>query len=76
MAWGSLKGRQGSGSMLMLCLKLLHWKQEKKGQRGQAEPISVATPAEPRGEQKTFFVQILGGEKLFQVCWQVPVKYF
>ena len=26
--------------------------------------LSVATPAEPRGEKKLFFVQILGGEKL------------
>ena len=26
--------------------------------------LSVAAPAEPRGEKKHFFVQILGGEKL------------
>ena len=29
-------------------------------------PFSVATPAEPRGEKKLFFVQILGGEKLLK----------
>ena len=28
--------------------------------------LSVATPAEPRGEKKLFFVQILGGEKLLK----------
>ena len=28
--------------------------------------VSVATPAEPRGEKKLFFVQILGGEKLLK----------
>ena len=28
--------------------------------------LSVATPAEPRGEKKLFFVQIFGGEKLFK----------
>ena len=28
--------------------------------------ISVAPPAEPRGEKKHFFVQILGGEKLLK----------
>ena len=28
------------------------------------EDLSVATPAEPRGEKKLFFVQILGGENL------------
>ena len=26
----------------------------------------VATPAEPRGEKKLFFVQILGSEKLLE----------
>ena len=30
------------------------------------EKKSVATPAEPRGENKLFFVQILGGEKLLK----------
>ena len=29
--------------------------------------VSVATPAEPRGEKKLFFVQILGGEKLLNL---------
>ena len=28
----------------------------------------MATPAEPRGETKLFFVQILGGEKLLEKC--------
>ena len=28
--------------------------------------ISMANPAEPRGEKKNFFVQILGGEKLLK----------
>ena len=28
--------------------------------------VGVATPAEPRGEKKTFFVQILGGQKLLK----------
>ena len=28
--------------------------------------LSVAPPAEPRGEKKLFFVQILGGEKLLK----------
>ena len=30
------------------------------------QELSVATPAEPRGEKKHFFVQILGGEKLLK----------
>ena len=29
-------------------------------------PLGVATPAEPRGEKKLFFVLILGGEKLLK----------
>ena len=29
--------------------------------------VSVALPAEPRGEKKLFFVQILGGEKTFKI---------
>ena len=33
---------------------------------GFAEIIGVATPAEPRGEDKHCFVQILGGEKLLK----------
>ena len=28
--------------------------------------VSVATPAEPRGERKALFAQILGGEKLLE----------
>ena len=28
--------------------------------------VGVATPAEPRGEKKLFFVQILGREKLLK----------
>ena len=37
------------------------------------ETVSVAPPAEPRGEKKLFFVQILGGEKLlkFGETWAV-----
>ena len=34
--------------------------------------ISVATPAEPRGEKQLFLVLILGGEKLLKFvekCW-------
>ena len=30
------------------------------------QAVGVATPAEPRGEKKTFFVLILGGEKLLK----------
>ena len=33
------------------------------------QDVNVATPAEPRGENKKhFFVQILGGEKLLEEC--------
>ena len=35
--------------------------------------LSVATPADPRGERKTFFIRILGGEKPLE---KVPVRYF
>ena len=31
------------------------------------QAVSVAPPAEPRGEKKLIFVQILGGEKLFKI---------
>ena len=34
------------------------------GQKCQLDFVSVAPPAEPRGEKKCFFVQILGGEEL------------
>ena len=35
--------------------------------KASAEILSVATPAEPRGEKKNFFfVRILGGEKLLK----------
>ena len=37
---------------------------------GSADFIFLAwppPPAEPRGEQKTFLVQILGGEKTFKI---------
>ena len=37
--------------------------------------LGVATPAEPRGEKKHFFVQIFGGEKLLKFV-EVPVKVF
>ena len=33
-------------------------------------------PAEPRGEKKLFFVQILGGEKLLKFGEKWAVKYF
>ena len=32
-----------------------------------ASSAGVATPAEPRREKKTFFVHILGGEKLLKI---------
>ena len=35
---------------------------------GPKDCLSVATPAEPRGEQKTFIALILGGEKLLEKC--------
>ena len=38
--------------------------------------ISVAPPAEPRGEKKLFFVQILGGEKLLKFGEKWAVKNF
>ena len=36
--------------------------------------LSVAPPAEPRGEKKLFFVQILGGEKLLKFGEKWAVK--
>ena len=36
----------------------------------------MALPAEPRGEKKLFFVQILGGEKLLQFGEKWAVKIF
>ena len=38
--------------------------------------VSVALPAEPRGEKKLFFVQILGGEKLLKFGEKWAVKIF
>ena len=38
------------------------------------EIISVAPPAEPRGEKKLFFVQIFGGEKLLKFGEKWAVK--
>ena len=38
--------------------------------------LGVATPAEPRGEKKLFFVQILGGEKLLKFGEKWAVKNF
>ena len=32
-----------------------------------SENFGVATPAEPRGEKKLLFVQILGGEKVLKL---------
>ena len=42
----------------------------------RAQGISVALPAEPRGEKKLFFVQILGGEKLLKFGEKWAVKNF
>ena len=36
--------------------------------------VSEATPAEPRGEKKLSFVQILGGEKLLKFVEKWAVK--
>ena len=38
--------------------------------------VSVATPAEPRGEKKTFSCAIFGQWKTFKISWKVLVKYF
>ena len=38
--------------------------------------FSVALPAEPRGEKKLFFVQLLGGEKLLKFGEKWAVKHF
>ena len=38
--------------------------------------FSVALPAEPRGEKKLFFVQILDGEKLLKFGEKWAVKNF
>ena len=38
--------------------------------------LSVALPAEPRGEKNFFFVQILGGEKLLKFGEKWAVKIF
>ena len=38
--------------------------------------VSVAPPAEPRGEKKLFLVQILGGEKLFKFGEKWAVNNF
>ena len=35
----------------------------------------MATPAEPRGEKKLFFVQILGGEKLLNLLKSAGEKF-
>ena len=51
-------------------------KQFLRRYRFLSQRFGVATPAEPRGEKKLNFVQILGGEKLLNFCWKVPVKYF
>ena len=51
-------------------------------QRSYFEPepetayVSVAPPAEPRGEKKLFFVQILGSEKLLKFGEKWAVKIF
>ena len=38
--------------------------------------VSVAPPAEPRGEKKLFLLQILGGEKLLKFGEKWAVKNF
>ena len=38
----------------------------EKGSKCEQQKLSVATPAEPRGEKKLFSVQILGREKLLK----------
>ena len=38
--------------------------------------VSVAAPAEPRGEKKNFFVLILGGEKLLNVLLKSAGEIF
>ena len=45
-------------------------------QRERHLNVSVAPPAEPRGEKKLFFVQILGGEKLLKFGEKWAVKNF
>ena len=50
---------------------------ENKAKRVRYPPLfSVALPAEPRGEKKLFFVQILGGEKLLKFGEKWAVKNF
>ena len=45
--------------------------------RKASKNVSVAPPAEPRSEKKTFlFVQILGGEKLLKFGEKWAVKNF
>ena len=38
--------------------------------------LSVATPAEPRGEFFFFFCANFGRWKTFKIRWKVPVEYF
>ena len=33
------------------------------------EPLSVATPANPRGQRRLDFAHILGGETFLEKCW-------
>ena len=40
------------------------------------EILAWPPPAEPRGEKKLFFVQILGGEKLLKFGEKWAVKHF
>ena len=40
------------------------------------QDVSVAPPAEPRGEKKPFFVQILASEKLLKFGEEWAVKIF
>ena len=47
---------------------------EEKLMLSSSQYLSVAPPAEPRGEKKLFFVQILGGEKLLKFGEKWAVK--
>ena len=48
----------------------------RSGLLGDRQNLSVAPPAEPRGEKKLVFVQILGGEKLLKFGEKWAVKNF
>ena len=60
----------------LLCRGSLYRKNRALTPEGGGKRISVALPAEPRGEKKLFFVQILGGEKLLKFGEKWAVKNF